>query len=639
IAAAATGLTMSADARYVVDPAKHRVRVAVGLSATNHRTDTKTRRFYYDRTYLAVQPGTSNFKIKSSGVSPTVRAQRRTSTYTLLRIDFGKQLAAGATRRFSLTFDIKDPGGAPTRTTRIGASLVSFAAWGFGSGGSPGSVSVQFPAGFSVDVDAPHLGKPVTDSAGTVSFTTGRLANPLAFFAYFVADRPNAYKETKIQVTIGDRTVPITIRAWPDDPAWAKRVARLLKRGLPALAADIGLPWTVERPLVVSEAISRTATGFAGRYNPPAGEIEIAYYATTFVILHEAAHAWFDGRLLADRWASEGFASYYAQRAAKKIGEKKVKGDVLTPALEKIRIPLNAWRPPGEGPTKVEDAEYAAALKVATLIGERAGAKGLTAVWQAIHQQRAAYQPTGPGANLETVAGAPDWRGFLDLLEERTVTDYGDLWGAWVIRPSEAHLLDERAAARQRYESTAQRADSWLLPRSVRDALRAWQFDQVAGLLDSATTSLADRETVAAAARDAGLTPPSTMATAFEGPRGFAAASAEAEVELAAIGAYREAAAARQPDPDLVVQVGLWNSDPLGALRKASDAFADGDLATAVQSAAYARKIWMTAAEVGRNRILAVGASLSAVLLATWLVLRWLRDRSIRRRSFVTGRG
>ena len=46
-AAAATptnGLTMIADARYTVDPAKHRVHVAVGLTATNHRTDTKTHR-------------------------------------------------------------------------------------------------------------------------------------------------------------------------------------------------------------------------------------------------------------------------------------------------------------------------------------------------------------------------------------------------------------------------------------------------------------------------------------------------------------------------------------------------------------------------------------------------------------------
>src|SRR5207253_761642 len=96
---------------------------------------------------------------------------RKASTYTLLRIDFGKQLGAGASRTFKLTFDITDPGGAATRTTRIGTTLVSFGAWGFGSSGTPGgTVSVVFPKGFNVDVDAAGLGKPVTDSAGNVTF-------------------------------------------------------------------------------------------------------------------------------------------------------------------------------------------------------------------------------------------------------------------------------------------------------------------------------------------------------------------------------------------------------------------------------------------------------------------------------------
>ena len=74
---AASGLTMNADARYVVDPAKHRVQVRVQLTATNHRHDTKTHRYFFDRAFLAVQPGTTNFKITSSGVKPRVSVQSR----------------------------------------------------------------------------------------------------------------------------------------------------------------------------------------------------------------------------------------------------------------------------------------------------------------------------------------------------------------------------------------------------------------------------------------------------------------------------------------------------------------------------------------------------------------------------------
>jgi hypothetical protein len=643
-AAAAPALTMTADTRYTVDPLKRRVHVALALSATNHRHDTKTHRYYFDRAFLAVQPGTTAFKVTSPDAKPTVHVERKAKAYTLLRIDFGKRLPAGATRRFRLTFDIADPGGAPTRTTRIGTTLVSFAAWGFGTTDTPGgSVTVVFPAGFNVDVDSTAFDPPTTDAAGSILYTTGSLTDPLDFFAFFVADRPGAFSETTLQIPLDGRTVPVILRSWPDDPAWAKRVGSLLKRGLPALARDIGLPWTVERPLIVSEALSRDATGFAGRYDPPAGEIQIAYYAPSFVVLREAAHVWFDGTLLADRWASEAFASYYAVRAAKTVGEKSVKGPALTPALEAARVPLNAWAAPGTtygaASATVELAESAAALKLANLIGARAGAAGLTAVWQAIRDQRAAYQATGPRATLETTDTVPDWRGLLDLFEEKTPATYDDLWTAWVVRPTDEPLLAARGVARARYVAIAARADPWLLPRVVRDSLRAWQFDQATELLDRATTALDDRDAVEDAAVGASLTPPATMQTDFEGPRGFAAASAEAEAELAAITAFREAVATRSEQPGLLAAIGLWNSDPNAAIRRAIDAFSSGDLQASVESSAFAKRVWSSAEEIGRNRILAAGASLAAVALGLWLLIRWYRDRGVRRRSVVVGQG
>jgi hypothetical protein len=634
--AAASGLTTTADARYVVDPVTHRVHVSVALSATNRLKDTKTHRYFFERSYMAVPPGTTGFKITTSGATARVAVTARHTSYNLIRIDFGKPLAAGATRTFTLTFDIPDPGGAPTRATRIGTSLVTFSAWGLGSDGATGgSVTVVFPAGFSVDVTAPGLTGPSVDAAGNIVFTTGRLANPLTFIASFAADRPSAFTETTLNVPIGAETIPITIRAWPDDPTWAKRVGSLLTRGLPALSDAIGLPWTASRPLIVQEAVSRNATGFAGRYNPPAGTIEIAYYADSFVILHEAAHAWFDGRLLADRWAAEGFASWYAIQAAATIGEKKVVGDPLTPALQKIRVPLNAWAAPNPDGTStaVDDAEYAAALQLAGLTAKRAGAEGLQAVWRAIREARAAYQPIGDGAEVETTDAAPDWRGLLDLMQDRAGVDVADLWTAWVVRPTEADLLTARAAAQARYEALVTRAGYWRLPRVVRDALRVWQFEQADQLFDSAERALDDRDAVTAAATAAGLTTPTTMQTDFEGPRGFAAASAEADAELAAIAAYREASEARSKEPNLFQLVGLWNADPDAALARAAVAFGAGDLQTTVESSSFAKAVWHAASDVGRSRILAVTLSLAAIALGSWLVFRWYRDRGVRRRT------
>ena len=64
----------------------------------------------------------------------------------------------------------------------------------------------------------------------------------------------------------------------------------------------------------------------------------------------------------------------------------------------------------------------------------------------------------------------------------------------------------------------------------------------------------------------------------------------------------------------------------------AAAAFAAGDLQKTVAESALARAIWTTARDVGRNRVIAVGASLAAVLLGGWLLLRSLRDRRERRR-------
>jgi len=634
--AAASGLSTTADARYVVDPAARRVHVTVALVATNHLKDTKTRRFFFDRSFMAVPPGSTGFRITSSGASPRVAATARRSSYTLLRIDFGKQLAAGASRAFSIAFDIPDPGGTATRATRIGTSLVTFSAWGLGSDGATGgSVTVVFPQGFTVDVDAPGVSGPKTDSAGNSVYSTGRLANPLTFIASFAADRPSAYTETALQVPIGSETVPVTIRSWPDDPAWAKRVGGLLKRALPALADSIGLPWTGGRPFVVQEAVSRNATGFAGRYDPASGTIQIAYYADTFVILHEAAHAWFDGRLLADRWATEAFSSLYALEAARTIGETNVTGDALTPALEKVRIPLNDWDGPAAdgSASAVDDAEYAAALRLATETAKLAGPDGLKAVWRSIVDGRAAYQPVGSRADLERTTDAPDWRGLVDLFADRAGVDVTPLWTSWVLRKTEASLLADRSAARTTYARILARADTWQLPRVVRDALRVWQYGQATDLLTTASTALDDRDAVEAAARGVGLTVPSTMQTAFEGPQGFSAASAEADAEMAAIAAYASALAKRPASPDLVQSIGLWNSDPDASLASAASAFAAGDLRTTVTDSSIAESVWTSAAAVGRNRILAVSASLAALLLGSWLVFRWYRDRGNRRET------
>ena len=123
----------------------------------------------------------------------------------------------------------------------------------------------------------------------------------------------------------------------------------LFERGLPVLGQQIGLPWPRTDQLVVQEAVSRTSGGYAGLFDAAAGKVEVAYYAGSLVVLHEAAHGWFNGTLLADRWANEAWASWYGLAAANALGEK-VTAPVLTDALRANAIPLNAWGEVGATP-------------------------------------------------------------------------------------------------------------------------------------------------------------------------------------------------------------------------------------------------------------------------------------------------
>jgi len=653
VRAATPDLTIVSDATYVVQPAKQRVRITLDLTLHNRLKDTATRRFYFDRAFLAVLPSTSGFKLTAPGARPSVQVSRRNRDFTLLQLNLGERLFSGRTAKYRLTFNLRDEGGSLTRNVRVGDSLVSFPVWAFASDSTPGSsVAVQFPTGFTVAVESGELPEPIVDPRGWTIFSTGRLEKPLTFFAFLVADRPGAYVEEARTADVGGTQVPLTIRAWKDDPAWARRVGRLFERALPELGEQIGLPWPRDDGLVIEEAVSRSTGGYAGLFNPTTGQVEVAYYADNFVVLHEAAHAWFNGTLLADRWATEAFASYYALETAAAL-DVKATGDELTDALNESRIQLNAWGAIGRESTGVEDYAYAATLELARLIAERAGNDGLRAVWQAAAERTGAYQPprdssgvtgTGGGAGADPVAptasaspervpGPPDWRSLLDLLEEQGDATYDDLWRTWVVRPEDEPLLDERIAARERYEAVVGEAAGWNLPRPIRDAMRAWQFASATTLLDEAADILARRDEIDVAAAQVNLRPPDTLRVAFEGDDGFGDAVIEADAQQETIERYAEALDGRPVDPDLFVQLGLWETDPEADLAAARAAFADGDLRAAARSADLALSTWLTAPRIGQERALAIGVAAAAILLLLLLVLAILIRRRRRRRA------
>jgi hypothetical protein len=645
VRAAAPDLTIVTDARYDVQPAQHRVRITLDMVLTNHLHDTASKQFYFDRAFLSVLPGTSGFKLTWSGSgTPKATVSKTTATYTVVQLDLAARIFSGKSAAYRLVFDLVDKGGQASRDVRIGTSLASFPVWAFATDSTPGStVKVIFPAGYQVAVESGDIPAPTTGADGVVTFQTGTLPTPLTFFAYLVGDRPGSYTDRSVSAGIGSHPVGLTIQSWADDPGWSKRVGDLMVRGLPAIAAKVGLDWPRAGGLTVRESVSRSTGGYAGLFDPSQGTIDVAYYADEFVVLHEAAHAWFNGSLLTDRWADEGFASYYGLEAAKALGIKAT-ADPLTDALKAARIPLNAWGAIGRENTKTEDYAYAATVVLASAIAERAGPQALQAVWADAAGKVGAYQPPSTGdaatsavggttAAPETVDGPPDWRGLLDLLEAHSTSSFDDLWRTWVARDSDLPLLDDRAAARTDYEAVVAAAGPWQLPRAVRDAMRAWQFDQATDLLTHARAVIDQRSAIATQAAAAGLTVPTTLETAFEANDGFAGATLEATAELEAIGRYRDAVAARPVGFDAIQEVGAWGTAPDADLARARGLFASGDLSGSATAATAAAAIWTGAAEMGRARLLGSGGLVLVLLIAVVLFAIWLRGRRRQRHA------
>ncbi len=631
VRAATPDLTVVTAARYDVQPDEGRVRVTMDLTLRNRLKDTATKRYFYDYVDLDVLPRASSFRLTTEGAGrPSVRITTEKKAYTRLRLDFGRKLYSGQTAIYRLTFYLKDPGGAPTRDLRIGDSLVSFPVWGFGSEDTPGStVTVVFPKGFEVEVESGAIPAPVPLDDGRTVFRTGKLDKPLEFFAYLVGSRPGAYDDLVVRAQVEGEPVEVTIRSWSDDAPWAKRVAGLFVDALPQLGSEIGLGWPdSSTPLTVQEAVSRSAGGYAGRFDPAAGLIEIAYYAGDVVILHEAAHAWFNGSLLADRWANEAFASFYATRAATAL-DVAVVVDELTDELRAAHIPLNAWGPVGTEEADQEAYAYVASLTLAQTIAQRAGIEGLRAVWSDAAGGVGAYQPVG--GEVETVDGPPDWRGLLDLLEARTDATYDDLWRESVARPADLALLDERLVARDRYEDIAAAARDWRLPRPIRDALRAWRFGDATGLLTEAEAALEARAKVAAAAGSAGLIVPDGLRLAFEDDDGFDDAAAEAAAELDLIGRYKTAASLRPTELTPILTLGLWNTTPERELDAARSAFARGDLEAAGSATDAAIATWTSADAIGVSRAINIALLILATGFGLGLLFAAFRRRRRRR--------
>ncbi|HEY5472142.1 MAG TPA: hypothetical protein VIK32_03015 [Candidatus Limnocylindrales bacterium] len=396
----------------------------------------------------------------------------------------------------------------------------------------------------------------------------------------------------------------------------------MLRSGYPTLRDLIGLGDPIGT-LSVEEASTQELGGFSGDYDQTTGQVHISYFADPFVIVHEAAHMWFNSDLSSDRWVNEGFASYYAQQTIDKLGWIG-HAPLLTDRLREAAVPFNDWTAAVASGSATEGYLYGASLDVARQIAAVAGQDGMRTVWAAVRSGRAAYQPAS-GSNIEFLGhGGSDWRRLLDLLEQTTGRSLVPIWRDWVVSSSQTGLLLQRSATLDAYAVAQTAAGSWNLPPDIRRSLDNWEFDQATAFMGEARVILNQREEIAAAAALEGVAPPPTLESAFE-TAGIITASSEATSELAVLNELASARQARSSEGEGVARsVGLIGTDPEANLEAARAAFSKGDLARAQSLAAAARSSWEGASTSGQVRVIGAMCVLAGVVMLLLLFV-WTR--------------
>ncbi|HEX2194811.1 MAG TPA: hypothetical protein VHK63_07670 [Candidatus Limnocylindria bacterium] len=629
-AAAQEGLVVVVDAIYDVQPESGRVRVTLDSVATSHEPDTDDGRVFFSGFTFAVPAGATNLSASSGGAALAVRIVEETNDYRAVEVTFSRGVFFQESYAYSVAFELVDAGGRPDRDVRIGRSVVAFPVWAFGTDSARGSsVRVQVPAGYRPTVQ----GSPMSSDrgpAGTVLRATPD--NPFDFFAYVSADRPGAYSETSLEIPMQEETARITLRAWDDDPSWAERTGELLREGLPILEELIGVPYPHTGSLRVEEAAVSRLGEYAGIYDPQAARIRVRYDADAFVTLHEAAHLWFNHRLLEGRWIGEAWAEFYSIEAGEAMGEDGFRWE-LTSQLRRSRIPLNDWGAVGREDLQVEDFAYAASYEVATLVAGRATVDELAVVWRAAHNRELAYLPAdGSVPDDRSPLYVAGWQRLLDLLEERTDERFDDLWAEWVVNSDEQAQLAARASTRSRYGEVLAEAEGWELPPDVRLDLESWNFEDARAALRAAEDILDDRDRVAEMAASLGLAPSASLQNAFESS--IDDASRVAQVELQALDELAAADTRLDRDVAIVEAIGLVGTEPGAALEDAREHYQAGRLGDAIRAARAAVTARNDATSLGEARVTLAGASvlaLDALVLVGMSAVRLRHERRRRR--------
>ena len=635
---AADQLRLAVTSTYRVDAAKGAVHVTMDVSATNLKPSTATRYFYYDTLSFGVQAEAKSIEATSDGrrlnVTTKALADRRDIVVHTPNVYYHQ------THKTRITFDLA--GGKPRSTSpiRIGRAYAAFTVWAWGDPGLA-DVRIVLPKKFvgnvqkwPDDTDDPLYS---TSKDGQLTYRADDIAEPNRWYATVDATDRGALTDAPLDLAGED----VAIHAWPEDREWLDRVSSVLEDSVPDLETAIGQPWPVSSELGVSEVSSAQIEGYAGLYDSATDEIQISEDLDEHVIVHEAAHAWFNGGLFVQRWISEGLADEYAARIVAGNDGTGPDGPPNVSTRDAAAFRLNAWPPPSRVDDETEAAEsfgYDASWMVVRTIVNEVGEPHMRDVFAAAAARTLTYAGAGPAESSSLTV--VDWRRFLDLVEDvGGSTKAAGLIETWVVTDTEQPLLAARATARERYFALLDAGGAWLPGILVRKPMSSWRFSEAEAAMAEAEAVLADRDELMAATTELGLAFPTGLEPVYESAGSEAdleALDARIETWIGAAAAVRSARDALQAARAPLVTVGLFGTRPEAAYTAAVAAFVAGDDTAAVAGSSATVATLAGAEDIGRGRALTVGAAVAVVLLLLLVLVGiWLRRRRRRRGALV----
>ncbi len=498
------------------DPGLGVVRVTIDVDLRNTTTDRVegdvVSRTFFDNYSVAVPFGAENIVAIRDGTAldGTLVSDPEFPAFSSYRFALGTELFSGQSTTLRVTYDHL---GAPPRNPvpwRINEAYAGFVAFGLGDEGLI-TLQISQPVGFELDEFTDLSGFDVSepDEFGTVVHTRSGLNDDTRITVGMAND------DRLVSRPLDVDGVDLELRSWPDDLEWAEFAAARVEAGIPALEELIGTDWPVDGSFDVRQSVEPNLRGYAGWFDAQSNEIAVGEALDADTIYHELSHGWFNRRLSAERWFTEGLAQVYAAELVSRDGDEArtpSEPDAGDPAAR----PLTDWAAldrdrTADSERAVEEFGYAASFWVVdTLVDEI----GFDRTAEVIATLQSGTSPYGGADDVERPDA--DWKRTYDaLVEVGGSIVAGDVFRAHVVPVSDATSIERRDRAAVDVAALTERSSPWDLPVGVRNRLERWEIDDVIDGLLAADLVLEQRSQLESLEASTGLDEPDQAGAAF----------------------------------------------------------------------------------------------------------------------------